>query len=139
MALSHDVLAVDQDLARLACNRRNLTRLGLARRVTYVCCDLRRPALLPVAGRKKFVACVLDPDWSPAGSPPQAWTDGLADMRPPADALIAWAFSFSSKIVIRLPRNISFMGLSGPPAQELGGEAWQYKFVFLGDWPLCSK
>jgi predicted RNA methylase len=66
----HRVLAVDVDPVRLKTNQANLAALGLESRASYLCCDLRRPALRPPTGSPFFAATVLDPDWSSPGAPP---------------------------------------------------------------------
>jgi len=97
------VVAVDRDLRRLAANRRNLARYGLADRVQLLCCDLRRPALRARKGYA-FAACVLDPDWAPAGRPPRVWTRRLEEMQPPVPALVALGLELAPRVVVRLPR-----------------------------------
>jgi len=98
------VLAVDKDCSRLKANRANLAALGLEGQVSHLCCDLRRPALRTPASAAPFAACLLDPDWSPPGKPPDQWVSRLKDMSPPADDLIGLAFAFSPLVLIRLPR-----------------------------------
>lgn len=121
------VLAVDKDLARLKANRTNLAALGLEDRGSYLCCDLRRPALGAPQDNATFAAAVLDPDWSPPGAPPDAWATNLADMDPPADELIDVALRFSPLVAMRLPRD-----MRGMPdrlvASEMGrgGTRWRW-------------
>ncbi|ADK85586.1 hypothetical protein Deba_2222 [Desulfarculus baarsii DSM 2075] len=101
LARDRQVLAVDGDPERLALARANVAAMGGATGVDFLCCDLERPAITPRPGL--FRLAILDPDWAPAGQPPNAWTDDLAQMRPPADALLRWAQGFRCTIILRLP------------------------------------
>ncbi len=103
LADGRQVLAVDASPARLAACRQNLTRLGLNQKVELVCNDLHHPGLGPPPGLPRFAACVLDPDWSPAGQPAEQWSDDLNAMQPPVEALLRLAFEFSPLTVLRLP------------------------------------
>lgn len=126
------VLAVDQNLERLLSNRANLAALGLERRVAYLCCDLRRPALREPANALPFEASVLDPDWSPPGAPPEKWTSHLSQMDPPADDLIKLALSLCPLVVIRLPRHFDTIFLKCLAKRAaideigLGGKRWRW-------------
>lgn len=102
LATRRPVVAVDRDPRRLAANRRNLARHGLADRVCHLCCDLMRPALRAREGYA-FVACVLDPDWSPAGRSPQEWTHRLEEMQPPVPGLVALGLGLAPRVALRLP------------------------------------
>ena len=121
------VLAVDKDLARLRANQANLAALGLEDRVSYLCCDLRRPALGAPQGQARFAAAILDPDWSPPGAPPDAWATNPAHMDPPADQLIDLALSLSPLVVVRLPRDLRGM-LDRLAFSEIGrgGTRWRW-------------
>ena len=124
------VLAVDKSLARLKSNQANLSALGLASRVSYLCCDLRRPALGAPRSEAPFAAALLDPDWSPPGAPPGNWASGLSDMQPPADDLIKLALSLSPLVVIRLPRDTSGIA-DGLAINEMGQGAKRWRWLAL--------
>lgn len=133
-----EVVAVDQSLERLQANRANLAALGLERRVSYLCCDLRRPALRAPEGPPSFAASLLDPDWSPPEQTPDQWTGKLANMDPPADELIRLGLELSSLVVIRLPRAIrgdSLKSVSpGLVSRKMGvgGKGWRWMALQKG-------
>lgn len=101
LARDHNVLAVDKNQERISQAQANLSRLGLARNVHFICCDLETPAIKPSPG--KFRIVILDPDWSAAGNPPNLWTDELCRMQPAADKLIKWAQGFNCMVIMRIP------------------------------------
>jgi hypothetical protein len=82
---------------------------------------------------------VLDPDWSPPGSPPAAWTPDLQSMQPPAASLARWAWGFSARLALRLPpgREPGALTELGAwrvlPVRKLGRES--FRFLLLGPWP----
>lgn len=133
-----EVVAVDQSLERLQANRTNLAAVELERRIAYLCCDLRRPALRAPEGAPPFAASLLDPDWSPPGEAPDQWTGKLADMDPPADELIRLGLELSSLVVIRLPRAIKNDSLKsafpGLTSREMGagGKGWRWMVLQKG-------
>lgn len=131
-------LALDRSPARLAQARANLAAASPCHPVRFLACDLTRPVLqLPAA--PDFSAVVMDPDWSPAGASPQQWAARLGQMRPPADALIAWARAFSPRLILRLPRDLPPPDWPPPvPARTvpiLIDDKVAFIFVFLGPWP----
>ncbi len=138
LARGHPVLALDRSPARLARARANLAAASPCHPVRFLACDLSHPALRPPAA-PGFSAVVMDPDWSPAGASPRQWAARLGDMRPPADALLAWARAFSPRLVLRLPRDLPPPDWPPPaPARAvpvLINDALDFIFVFLGPWP----
>lgn len=132
------VLAVDQSLDRLQANRTNLAALGLEHRVSFLCCDLRYPALRAPAGPLSFSASILDPDWSPPGERPDQWATSLARMEPPAGELVRLGLTLSPLVVIRLPREISDDDLqtimNGLLVSEIGmgGKRWRWMSLQKG-------
>jgi SAM-dependent methyltransferase len=133
LAPEHQVVAVDRVPGRLAACKENLSALGLALRVELICSDLARPGLRPPGGPPRFAACVLDPDWSPAGAPIGQWTDDLSLMQPPASDLLKLAFEFSPHAVIRLPRHFARGNVLSREAFLIEEylEDGQVKFVWL--------
>lgn len=140
LAAGHPVLAVDRSPSRLAQARANLRDAGRGTGVELVCCDLEFPALVPSG---YWAACVLDPDWSPDGRPPNEWASGLDQMRPPALALARWAASFCPRLVLRLPPDVALDPLTalGPsrvwPVRKRGRVS--FRFVLVGGWPAGGE
>jgi hypothetical protein len=138
LAQAHAVTAVDRHPGRLGALKDNLRALGLAQQVSPVCCDLTRPSLL-APPRPIFAACVLDPDWSPPGRPPEQWARTLMEMEPPAPALALWALGFSPRLALRLPPGTAPGPLAqlGPcrslAARKAGQES--FRFMLVGPWP----
>lgn len=137
LAQDHPVLALDRSLARLAWARANLAVSAPAHPVRFLACDLTRPALRPPTS-PSFSAVVMDPDWSPAGAPVWRWAPRPGQMRPPADALAAWASAFAPRLVLRLPRDFPAHDWPTPgPTRRtpvIIGDAVDFIFLFLGRW-----
>lgn len=137
LAQGHPVLALDRSPARLVWARANLAVSAPAHPVRFLACDLTRPALRPPIA-PGFSAVVMDPDWSPAGAPTRQWAMRLDQMRPPADALIAWASAFSPRLALRLPRDLPWQEWpASAPTRRLPviiDQVVDFIFLFLGDW-----
>ncbi len=108
------VLAVDRDPVRLKAARTNLRRLGLAEEVTWLACDLTRPA--------------------------REWASHLEEMTPPAASLARWALDFSPRLALRLPPGLARGELEGlgpwRPLRPPRGDRLGFFYALLGDWPL---
>lgn len=100
------VLAVDRRADRLAACRANLQAAGARHPVNFLCTDLTRPALGPDPRGLPFTAALLDPDWSPLGASPAAWTADPEEMTPPVAALVRLALRLAPLAVLRLPPDL---------------------------------
>lgn len=142
LARHHPVLALDRSPARLALARVNLAAAAPTHPVRFLACDLTRPALRPPAA-PGFSAVVMDPDWSPAGTPVWRWAARPDQMRPPADALAAWAGAFAPRQVLRLPRGFPDQAWPAPgPARRVPviiGDQVDFLFLFLGRWSALPR
>jgi trimethylguanosine synthase len=113
------VIAIEQDPARLAMARDNAALFGVAERITFLEGDTRR--LLRTLDAD---AVFLDPPWCDGPRSAHAQRLHLADFQPDGRELLWLAFAVTGNVVLKLPRDF--------PVEELA--EFRRRFEVRANW-----
>ncbi|MBN1163864.1 MAG: methyltransferase domain-containing protein [Candidatus Krumholzibacteriota bacterium] len=109
------VITVEIDPVHQAQAKKNVTRAGLAGRVTFLRGDILDEELL--GGLSAVDAAFLDPDWADR-EPDHVYRFIRSNTRPPADELLERIFDITGNIALILPPSLDTGELSGLPVHE---------------------
>ena len=132
------VITVEIDPAHQQQARQNVSRAGLARRVSFILGDVLDERIL----RKMppVDAAFLDPDWADT-EPDHIYRFINSNTRPPADSLLQAIFTITPNVALILPPRLPIHELDGLPAHERQklymGESLELLCLYFGDLARC--